>query len=87
MMLFIQKRGISMSIQDLDVSELQSKADWEQVKAADYVTYVICPGDTLNKIAERFGTTTDALREINHISGPVQLYAGNTIHIPEDGTT
>lgn len=76
-----------MSIQDPDVREFQGETDWERAKTADYVTYVICPGDTLGRIAERFGTTAAALQKMNHISNPDQICAGNTIHIPEDSTT
>ena len=57
------------------------------VHEPDYVTYVLRPGDTLSKIADRFGTTVSALAELNHISNPDQIYAGDTIRIPERDTT
>lgn len=49
----------------------------------DYTTYIIQPGDTLSEIAQRFGTTTQALAQINGISNPNLIYAGNTLKIPE----
>lgn len=51
--------------------------------AADYVTYVVSPGETLSRIAQRFGTTASALADFNHISPSEQFYAGDTIRIPE----
>ena len=49
----------------------------------NYTTYVIQPGDTLSEIAQRFGTTTQALAQLNGISNPNLIYAGNTLKIPE----
>ena len=57
------------------------------VHEPDYVTYVLRPGDTLSKIADRFGTTVSALAELNHISNPDQIYAGDTIRIPGKNDT
>lgn len=51
--------------------------------SADYITYVIQPGDTLSGIAARFGTTVSELTRINKISDPDRIYAGNTIKVPE----
>ena len=48
-----------------------------------YVTYVIQPGDTLSGIAQRYGTTVSALSQLNGISNPDRIYAGNTIKVPE----
>lgn len=44
--------------------------------------YTIRPGDTLSEIAERFGTTVNALAALNGISDPNLIYAGTTIRIP-----
>lgn len=43
--------------------------------------YTIRPGDTLSEIAERFGTTTQALAALNQIANPNLIYAGTTIRI------
>lgn len=43
--------------------------------------YQIQPGDTLSEIAERFGTTTNALAALNGIQNPNLIYAGTTIRI------
>ena len=41
--------------------------------------YTVQCGDTLNKIAARFGTSTWALARINGISNPNVIFAGQTI--------
>ena len=51
-----------------------------------YITYVIQPGDTLSGIARRYKTTVNVLTQLNGISNPDKIYAGNTIRIPETGT-
>ena len=52
--------------------------------AADYITYVVQPGDTLSEIAARYGTTYQTLAGLNGITDPDRIYAGQTIRIPED---
>lgn len=52
--------------------------------AQNYITYVIQPGDTLSGIAERYGTTYQALAALNHISDPNRIIAGQTIRVPEN---
>lgn len=44
--------------------------------------YTIQSGDTLSKIAERFGTTVDELARLNGIINPDEIWAGNVIKIP-----
>ena len=53
----------------------------------DYVTYVIQSGDTLSGIAQRFGTTYQAIASLNGLSDPNLIYAGQTIKIPENNTS
>ena len=52
----------------------------------EYITYVIQPGDTLSEIAQRYGTTVTALTQLNKLSDPDKIYAGNTLKVPENGT-
>ncbi len=52
----------------------------------EYITYVIQPGDTLSGIAQRYGTTVTALTQLNKLSDPDRIYAGNTIKVPESGS-
>ncbi|HJD02259.1 MAG TPA: LysM peptidoglycan-binding domain-containing protein [Candidatus Mediterraneibacter excrementavium] len=55
--------------------------------APQYITYVIQPGDTLSGIAQRFSTSVRTLAELNGISDPDKIYAGNTIRVPENGSS
>jgi LysM repeat protein len=43
--------------------------------------YTVRPGDTLTKIAARFGTTVWALVQLNHISNPNRIYVGQVLLI------
>ncbi|UCG26577.1 MAG: LysM peptidoglycan-binding domain-containing protein [Chloroflexota bacterium] len=45
-------------------------------------TYVVQPGDTLAKIAYRYGTTVSALVEANNIADPNVIYVGQVLTIP-----
>jgi len=41
--------------------------------------YVVRQGDNLYRIAQRFGTTVSALRDLNGIADPDRIYAGTTL--------
>lgn len=49
-----------------------------------YVVYVIQKGDTLWKIARRYNTTVDAIREANPDIDPQNLQVGQKICVPEE---
>lgn len=51
-------------------------------ESAGDVYYVIQPGDTLTRIALRFGVTADAIIAANSISDPNTLYVGTQLIIP-----
>jgi LysM repeat protein len=51
------------------------------------ITYTVQPGDTLTKIAARFGVTVSALVALNHIENPNLIEVGQVLEIPESGTT
>ncbi len=44
-------------------------------------TYVVRRGDTLSRIARRFGTTTAALARLNGIANPSAIYAGQVLRL------
>jgi LysM repeat protein len=44
-------------------------------------TYIVRPGDTLVKIAQRFGTTASALSRLNGIANPSAIYAGQVLRL------
>jgi peptidoglycan endopeptidase LytE len=51
-------------------------------------TYYVKKGDTLRKIAEKFGTTVDALLKLNPaITNPNLIYVGQAIKIPSGASS
>ena len=50
-------------------------------------TYYVQSGDTLRKIAAKFGTTVDAILQINHILNPNLIYVGQGITLPAGVST
>ena len=49
--------------------------------------YVLQPGDTLGKVAQMFGTTITELQEINGITDPNKVQAGQKIKMPPPPST
>ena len=49
--------------------------------------YTVRLGDTLYRIAVRFGTTVAALTNLNGLSNPNRIYAGQTLCVRADGGT
>lgn len=49
--------------------------------------YVVKAGDTLSKIASKYGTTYQKLAEYNNIANPNLIYVGQKIRIPNGGGT
>ena len=45
-------------------------------------TYTVQPGDTLSAIAERHGTSVEAIAQANHINDPNEIEAGQVLTIP-----
>jgi LysM repeat protein len=50
------------------------------------VIYVVRSGDTLYSIARRFGTTVQAIAQLNNITNPSRIYAGQQLLIPREGS-
>ncbi|MDH5548188.1 MAG: LysM peptidoglycan-binding domain-containing protein [Gammaproteobacteria bacterium] len=48
--------------------------------------YTIQKGDTLSELAQKFGTTTDALAAANNIDNPDLIYAGAELVVPGTAT-
>ena len=61
------------------------KEDPKPIEEKKYTTYKIKKGDTLSKIAKKYGTTVKAIKEANpeKIKDVNKIYAGDTIKIPE----
>lgn len=49
--------------------------------------YTVVRGDTLNRIAQRFGVTLSAIVTRNNLSNPNLIYPGQNLVIPAPGTT
>ena len=54
----------------------------DKPKDVGYIVYVVQSGDTLRKIATKYGTTATKLGEINNIKDINLIYAGQKIKIP-----
>jgi putative chitinase len=48
-------------------------------------TYVVQPGDTLSRIAQRFNTTVAALAQLNGIVNPNRIQVGQRLIVPGTG--
>lgn len=53
-----------------------------QTGDSDFVWYTVQSGDTLNSIAQEYGTTWSAIAEANDITDPSTIYAGQKLKIP-----
>lgn len=49
---------------------------------ANYVTYIVMPGDQLRYIAARYNTTWQAIATLNNLYNPNLIYAGQVLRIP-----
>ena len=58
-----------------------------QNSSSSYITYTIVSGDTLSKIAQRFGTTYQELARINGIANPNIISIGQIIKVPGGGSS
>lgn len=56
------------------------------VAAPAAATHIVQPGETLFRIALRYNTTTQALAELNGITDPSRLFAGQRLTIPGSAT-
>lgn len=54
------------------------------VSLAQYIQYTVQPGDTLYRIAVQFGTTVQAIVDLNDIENPDVIYVGQVLQIPSD---
>jgi LysM repeat protein len=53
-----------------------------QVATPQQGTYTVQQGDTLGLIAQRFGTTVQAIQAANGIADPNQIFVGQVLAIP-----
>lgn len=73
----------------IDYVQALAENDMQEINGGAYqgacFVYVIKKGDCLSVIAQRYGTTVELLCEINNISNPNLIYAGNKLLIPYNG--
>jgi LysM repeat protein len=72
------------------LSTAAAESSTVHVAAAPYaqvITYTVQPGDTLHKIAIKFGVTVSALVALNDIQDPNLIEVGQVLEIPESSTT
>ena len=55
------------------------------VPGAGYFEYTVKSGDTLWLLAQRYGTTVDAIKRLNGLTGDI-LYIGQVLKIPDSAT-
>lgn len=65
---------------------LRIKGTTTTSSSSSTTTYIIKNGDTLSGIAARFGTTVSALQQLNGITNPDRIEAGQTIRIKGTAT-
>ena len=72
--------GINSWINKSDV-EIISVANTQVPQAPVTSTYTVQPGDTLSRIAAKFGTSYQALASLNGISNPNWIYVGQVLRV------
>ncbi len=63
------------------IDEIQPVKSQEKQADKEPKTYIVKSGDSLGKIAERFNTTTDALKKANNLKSDI-VYIGQKLIIP-----
>jgi LysM repeat protein len=51
----------------------------------EYDTYVVRPGDTLGAIAQKYGTSAQAIVQVNGLRSNYLIYPGQQLKIPRRG--
>lgn len=54
----------------------------KMMSIVDNSTYTVQRGDTLSRIARRYGISMTVLAQVNNISNPNQIYVGQVLQIP-----
>lgn len=62
--------------------ERERRPDMGQMPG-DFTYYTVCPGDTLAKIAWRFGVDVPYLMQLNQLSNPNRIDAGQVLLVPK----
>ena len=73
-------------IQVGQVLKIPNSSSSSSSSSSNYTTYKVVSGDTLGKIAQRFGTTYQEIARINGISNPDKIQVGQILKIPGTST-
>ena len=68
-------------------NEVQSKVNELLGSTNSVATYTVKAGDTLSSIANKYGTTYQALAQYNDISNPDRINVGQVIKIPNNNVS
>ena len=68
-------------------SAIQAIVNQKAGKTSKEQTYTVKSGDTLSKIASKYGTTYQAIALLNGIANPDKIYEGQILRIPNSGVT
>ena len=68
-------------------SSSNSSLSSTQNSSSSFTTYEVVSGDTLSKIAQRFGTTYQELARINSIENPDKIQVGQVIKVPDSNAS
>lgn len=63
------------------------KIKGEKITITANGTYTVIAGDTLSKIANKYGTTVDYLVQINGIVNKNLIYTGQVLKVPQNGSS
>lgn len=92
---FINQNGVVMANVDLNLETLSYKdveipainniteENLEDLEDYSVIIYVVKEGDTLWKIAKKYGSTIDDIVRVNGIENPDKINAGEKIYIPK----
>ncbi|MGE5601533.1 MAG: L,D-transpeptidase family protein [Nitrososphaerales archaeon] len=79
--------GQKLAIPGKSGSGVQSTAPKPPTSAPATGTYIVQRGDTLAKIAARFGTTIQNLMRLNGITNPDRIWVGQRLRVSGSGST
>lgn len=80
------KFGKSMDTFRADVSKAMTPAQVKPQPPVSGKTYTVVKGDTLSKIAQKYGTTVDTLAQLNGIKDPNLIVVGQVLKLPGSTT-
>jgi spore germination protein len=55
--------------------------------SGEYLMHTVQQGETLTSIAQRYGTTAQAIAQANNLVNPNQIYVGQQLKIPTTGSS